>query len=142
MEYTAMDFLQALAYVCLPIGIIIARQIGNRIADKMAEKVQNEKVKALIQEVKDTMNRAVNAVNQTYVDNLKYKDAFNDEEQAEARRKSLEIFWKTLSAEAYAYVCKTYDNVNAYVDSLMEESVGSAKKDNPMLIAEGIEISG
>lgn len=135
-----MVFLKALAYVSFPIALVIGRQIGNKIADKMAEKTENEKIKDLIKEVKGTMGRAVSAVNQTYVNNLKYENAFNEEAQAEARRKSLEIFWKTLSAEATAYIYKTYDNVHVYVDTLMEESVVNAK--GGVILAEAIAVDG
>lgn len=81
-----------------------------------------------MQMLSDTITNAVIATNQTYVDNLKDKNAFDADAQKEAFEKTYEAIMKTLNAEAYKYLQEAYVDLETYIRTRIESEVKTQKK--------------
>ncbi len=76
----------------------------------------------------DTITNCVIATNQTYVDNLKDKNAFDEEAQKVAFEKTYQAIMKTLNDEAYKYLEEIYGDLEEYIKTKIESEVKTQKK--------------
>ena len=76
----------------------------------------------------DTIKACVIATNQTYVDSLKDKNAFDREAQKEAFKKTSDAVMLILSQEAKDYLSTIYGDLNQYIITQIEASVNENKK--------------
>ena len=76
----------------------------------------------------DTIKACVIATNQTYVDSLKDKNAFDGEAQKEAFKKTSDAVMLILSQEAKDYLSTIYGDLNQYIITQIEASVKANKK--------------
>lgn len=76
----------------------------------------------------DTIKACVIATNQTYVDSLKDKNAFDGEAQKEAFRKTSDAVMLILSQDAKDYLSTIYGDLNQYIITQIEASVNENKK--------------
>ena len=76
----------------------------------------------------DTIKACVIATNQTYVDSLKDKNAFDVEAQKEAFKKTSDAVMLILSQEAKDYLSTIYGDLNQYIITQIEASVNANKK--------------
>ena len=76
----------------------------------------------------DTIKACVIATNQTYVDSLKDKNAFDVEAQKEAFKKTSDAVMLILSQEAKDYLSTIYGDLNQYIITQIEASVNENKK--------------
>ena len=76
----------------------------------------------------DTIKACVIATNQTYVDSLKDKNAFDGEAQKEAFKKTSDAVMLILSQEAKDYLSTIYGDLNQYIVTQIEASVIENKK--------------
>lgn len=76
----------------------------------------------------DTIKACVIATNQTYVDSLKDKNAFDGEAQKEAFKKTSDAVMLILSQEAKDYLSTIYGDLNQYIITQIEASVNENKK--------------
>ena len=76
----------------------------------------------------DTIKACVIATNQTYVDSLKDKNAFDGEAQKEAFKKTSDAVMLILSQEAKDYLSTIYGDLNQYIIAQIESSVNANKK--------------
>ena len=76
----------------------------------------------------DTIKACVIATNQTYVDSLKDKNAFDGEAQKEAFKKTSDAVMLILSQEAKDYLSTIYGDLNQYIITQIEASVNANKK--------------
>jgi len=89
---------------------------------------KNEKAQKYIQMLSDTITNCVIATNQTYVDNLKDKNAFDEEAQKVAFEKTYQAIMKTLNDEAYKYLEEIYGDLEEYIKTKIESEVKTQKK--------------
>lgn len=89
---------------------------------------KNEKTQKYIQMLSDTITNCVIATNQTYVDNLKDKNAFDEEAQKAAFEKTYQAIMKTLNDEAYKYLEEIYGDLEEYIKTKIESEVKTQKK--------------
>ena len=75
----------------------------------------------------DTITKCVIATNQTYVDSLKNKDAFDKVAQKEAFQKTLDAVLAILSEDAKVYINNTFGDVEAYITAQIEAAVNQNK---------------
>lgn len=76
----------------------------------------------------DTIKACVIATNQTYVDSLKDKNAFDGEAQKEAFKNTSDAVMLILSQEAKDYLSTIYGDLNQYIITQIEASVNENKK--------------
>lgn len=79
-------------------------------------------------EVAEAVEDAVLAVNQTFVDELKGKDLFDKEAQAEAFERALEGTIDALSRETIDFINNTYGDINIWLVDKIEAAVSRNKK--------------
>ena len=75
----------------------------------------------------DTVTNAVIAVNQTYVDALKGKNAFTAEAQQEAFTMAYTAVLNNLTDEAQTYLNEIYGDLESYIKVLIEAKVRENK---------------
>lgn len=140
MDIMVKEMLQGLACICVPILLVFVRQIGNKVVEQLQEKTNNETAKRHMEEIWSAIETAVKATNQTYVDSLKYDNAFDEVAQKEAKERAKEKFWKVLSDGAKSYLLVAYNDFNVFIDQALEKAVADAKieKNGTVLVSEGI----
>ena len=93
----------------------------------LAENANNETAKKYIRMLTDTVTNAVIAVNQTYVDALKGKNAFTAEAQQEAFTMAYTAVLNNLTDEAQTYLNEIYGDLKSYIKFLIEAKVRENK---------------
>lgn len=93
----------------------------------LAENANNETAKKYIGMLTDTVTNAVIAVNQTYVDALKGKNAFTAEAQKEAFTMAYTAVLNNLTDEAKVYLNEAYSDLESYIKVLIEAKVHENK---------------
>lgn len=99
----------------------------NARANNLKANTENEYAQKYIEMLNDTIISAVIAVNQTYVDALKQKNAFDKEAQEEAFKRVYETVMLTLTEEADRYLETVIGDLNAYITAKIEEAVKENK---------------
>ena len=95
----------------------------NAKANEIKGKTENTTLKKYIDMLDKTISTTVIAVNQTYVDALKDKDAFTKEAQEEAFNKVFTTVRNSLTEEASTYLNEAIGDVDEYIKNKIEEEV-------------------
>ncbi len=104
-------------------------QLIRKKTQELTETESNAKTKKYIQMLSDTITNCVIATNQTYVDNLKDKNAFDEAAQKEAFNKTYQSVIETLNNEAYKYLQLAYGDLEEYIKTKIEAEVNTQKKE-------------
>lgn len=99
----------------------------NAKADSLKATTKNEYVDKYVTMLNDTITAAVIAVNQTYVDSLKQKNAFDKAAQEEAFKRVYETVMLTLTEETDKYLEEVIGDLNAYITTKIEQAVKENK---------------
>ena len=99
----------------------------NAKANEIKTKTKDETTKKYISILNDTIVSAVIAVNQTYVDALKEKNAFDIEAQKEAFNRVYETILATITEEADKYLSEAIGDLDGYIKTKIEEAVKEHK---------------
>lgn len=99
----------------------------NAKANELKANTKNEYAQKYILMLNETITSAVIAVNQTYVDALKEKNAFDKAAQEEAFKRVYETVMLTLTEEADKYLGEVIGDLNAYITAKIEETVKENK---------------
>lgn len=134
-----LELVQGIMYASVPVALGFILKNGTEIKEWIQSLVESIWMKRILGEIWDTMEAAVGAVNQTYVDGLKAENAFDEAAVKEANKKAKEAFWGTLSDAAKKYIMDLGDNGGVMIDTLMERYVGVAKKDE-VIIGEAVKV--
>lgn len=130
-----MDWLKILSEiftVCIiPLLGILTKYIISYIEVKKGQLI-NEQEDAIRQKyikmLAETIETCVIATNQTYVDNLKNKDAFTKEAQLEAFNKTKAAIVSIIGEEGQKYLAEIYGDLNEYITKEIEKQVNLNKK--------------
>lgn len=95
----------------------------NAKANEIKSKTENTTLKKYIDMLDKTISTTVVAVNQTYVDALKDKDAFTKEAQEEAFNQVFKTVRESLTEEALKYLNEAIGDVDEYIKNKIEEEV-------------------
>ena len=104
-------------------------QLIRKKTQELTETESNAKTRKYIQMLSDTITNCVIATNQTYVDNLKDKNAFDEAAQKEAFNKTYQSVIETLNNEAYKYLQLAYGDLEEYIKTKIEAEVNTQKKE-------------
>ena len=99
----------------------------NAKANEIKTKTKDEKIQKYIGMLDNTITTAVIAVNQTYVDALKEKNAFTKEAQEEAFKRVWETVVATMTEEADTYISEVIGDLDEYIRTKIEEAVKENK---------------
>jgi len=122
-----MEMLQKIFEVCIIplLGILTAYLVAfiRKKSKELEETTDNELYKKYIELLQDTIVRCVIATNQTYVEALKNKNAFDEEAQKEAFKMTYEAVISILSDDAKVYLTNVIGDLQLYITELIEAQV-------------------
>lgn len=132
MDY--MEMLQKIFEVCvIPLLGILTTYLVLFIKQKskeLQETTDNELYKKYIELLQDTIVRCVIATNQTYVEALKNKNAFDKEAQEHAFKMTYDAVMAILTDDAKVYLSNVFGDLETYITKLIEAEVNVNK--NPV----------
>lgn len=119
------QILPAVLVAVIPILSGFLCRLLKQLTDKVVQNTENERVRALVDEIDEAVRSAVNYVNQTFVDELKKAGTFGEDPQyaEEAFRTAYETAIETISSDAMDWISKTFGDVRKYLEVKIEESV-------------------
>ena len=119
-----MNLLQQIFEVCIIplLGILTTYFIVfiKNKSNELKEVTDNELYRKYIDLLQDTIVRCVIATNQTYVENLKNKNAFDKEAQEEAFKMTYDAVMVILTDDAKDYLNNAVGDLQLYVTKLIE----------------------
>lgn len=125
MDYMAL--LQQIFEVCIIplLGVLTTFVIMfvRKKTNELQEATDNELYKKYMELLRDTVIDCVIATNQTYVEALKNKNAFDKQAQEEAFKLSYNAVMEILSDDAKEYLNSAVGDLNVYVTKLIEAQV-------------------
>lgn len=126
-----MNLLQQIFEVCIIplLGILTTYFIVfiKNKSNELKEVTDNELYRKYIDLLQDTIVRCVVATNQTYVENLKNKNAFDKEAQEEAFKMTYDAVMVILTDDAKEYLNNAVGDLQLYVTKLIEAQVNMSK---------------
>lgn len=122
-----MALLQQIFEVCIIplLGVLttfIIVFIRNK-TNELQESTDNEMYKKYMQMLRETVIDCVIATNQTYVESLKNKNAFDKDAQLEAFKLSYNAVMEILSDDAKNYLDSAVGDLETYITKLIEAQV-------------------
>ena len=111
-------------------GVLLLCIIGliKQGIDALRERVDNEAAERYLDELDAAIDWAVQAVNQTYVDELKASGRFDAEAHAEAFKRAVAYVKETLSSECLSYVSAAFTSLTEALTPRIEAAVSWHKK--------------
>lgn len=129
MDY--MELLQQIFQVCiLPLlGVLTAYLVAliKKKTDEIKAKTDNELYDKYITMLRDIVIDCVTTTNQTYVEALKNKNAFDKEAQQEAFNLTYNAVMDILADEAKEYLDIAIGDLNNYIVKMIESQVNFQK---------------
>ena len=126
-----MVLLQQIFELCvIPLLGVLTAYAVNFIRAKTSElktNNSNELLGKYVTMLSDTVCDCVIATNQTYVEALKNKNAFDEEAQKVAFEKTYNAVISILSVEAKDYLTNIYGDLSAYIMNMIEAEVNRSK---------------
>lgn len=126
-----LDLLNDIFRLCIvPLLAVLTTYLVNYIKAKSNELVQgNESMleAKYMTMLAETITDCVLATNQTYVEALKDKNAFDEEAQKEAFRQTYEAVLAVLSDDAKEYLTNAYGDLTIYLTQKIEAEVNINK---------------
>lgn len=126
-----MVLLQQIFELCvIPLLGVLTAYAVNFIRAKTSElktNNSNELLGKYVTMLSDTVCDCVIATNQTYVEALKNKNAFDEEAQKTAFEKTYNAVISILSAEAKEYLTNIYGDLSVYIMNMIEAEVNRSK---------------
>lgn len=126
-----MELLQQIFQVCIiPLLGVLTTYLVMFIKNKSAalqEQTDNELYKKYIALLDETITKCVIATNQTYVEALKNKNAFDPEAQKKAFEMTYQSVLAILSKDAQDYLTEAVGDLNAYIVKSIEAQVNANK---------------
>lgn len=126
-----LEMLQKIFEVCIiPLLGVLTTYLVMFIKNKsvaLQEQTDNELYKKYIALLDETITKCVIATNQTYVESLKDKNAFDIEAQKKAFEMTYQSVLAILSKDAQQYLSEAVGDLNAYIVKSIEAQVNANK---------------
>ena len=139
----AIELLNKIFQLCIVplLGILTAFliQFINIKKEELKKKTDNELAHKYLDMLAETVETCVIATNQTYVDSLKDKNAFDAEAQKEAFNITYNAVSDILSAEAKSYLASIVGDLQKYITEQIEAAV-NINKYTPVILDELVEV--
>ena len=129
MDYVAL--LQEIFQICIiPLLGVLTTYLVMFIKNKTAQlqkETDNELYKKYMELLSDTITKCVIATNQTYVEALKNKNAFDAAAQKEAFNRTYEAVMNILSQDAIEFLNSAVGDLDTYIRKTIEAQVNMNK---------------
>ena len=127
----SITLLQQIFAVCIIplLGVLTAFAVAYIKAkmNELSAAADNATEQKYLKMISETITKCVIATNQTYVDSLKNKDAFNKEAQKEAFELTYNAVLGILSDDSKDYIAEAFGDAETYLTTLIEEAVNKNK---------------
>ena len=130
-----MDFLtilneafQILVPLAITLGIVSLAVFLATKKKQVKENTDSTIVHKYLDMLEDTIMKSVIATTQTYVESLKGANAFDEEAQKIAFKKSYDAVMATLTDEAKTYLSTVIADLESYITTRIEYNVNATKK--------------
>lgn len=127
-----MEIVKDLLYILITTAVpVLTTYLCKFLYTKWTEgkvKIENEKISQTLDSVVKMVLDAVEATNQTFVDELKKKGEFTEESALEAFSITKETVLDMLSEDAADIITTVYGDIDVYLDTLIEATVRKLKK--------------
>ena len=122
-----LEMLQQIFEVCIIplLGVLTAYLVKfiQAKAAEISEKTNDELTKKYVDMLAKTITDCVVATNQTYVDNMKNQNCFDEEAQRHAFQMTYATVLSLLTDEAKKYLEAFYGDLNGYITNKIEAEV-------------------
>lgn len=129
-----LEMLQKIFEVCIIplLGVLTTYLVMfiKKKSEALQKETDNELYKKYIALLDETITKCVIATNQTYVEALKDKNAFDAAAQREAFKRTYESVLAILSTDAQEYLSEAVGDLNAYITKAIEAQVNMNKSTN------------
>lgn len=98
-----------------------------KLIELINSKIGDANAKAMLTAAVTTVTDVVKQVFQTYVEELKGRDAFTKEEQKKALAKALETIKAILPENVKNYLTENYGNIEAWITTQIEAAIYNLK---------------
>jgi hypothetical protein len=125
------ELIETLLYAVITTGLpILLTYSVSYLKAKRNEKLQNIEntyIKDTLIDATNIIINTVDAVSQTYVNDLKENGKFKTEEQNEALRKAINQTKELLSLDATNLIVEKYNDIDLYIRNTIESYIASTK---------------
>ena len=121
------QFLQSLLYIVVTAIVPITLPFVIKLVKAQVNKIDNQKVKELLDMAFNDVSVAVTQVTQTYVDSLKKEGKFDEVTQKVAFEKAKTLALELINKESKEAITKMHGDLNNYIDVLIEKAVHDTK---------------
>ncbi len=126
-----MEILQPALQMILTaiVGLLASMAVAaiNAKRKEILDRIQDERAKKYVELISDTIVKCVMATNQTYVEEMKDKDLFDEEAHKEAFKKTYDAVLDILNGDAVQYIENVYGDVQGYLTNAIEAEVNAQK---------------
>lgn len=135
-----LEMLQQIFEVCIIplLGVLTAYLVKfiQAKAAEIGEKTNDELTKKYVDMLAKTITDCVVATNQTYVDNMKNQNCFDEEAQRHAFQMTYATVLSLLTDEAKKYLEAFYGDLNGYITNKIEAEVNWNKTSAEQIISD------
>lgn len=119
--------IQVVVIPAIPILVTFLVKYLKAKADQTTTRIDNELIRAYLQEASDAVLQGVVYTAQTYVDSLKKQGKFDATAQKVAFTQAKEVALKLLTEEAKQMITDLYGDLTIWLDTKIEQTVNEQK---------------
>ena len=116
-----------IAVVVTSVLIPLITLLGAKLTQWINGRIKDDETKKVVEEINHTISSNVSFVFQTYVDNLKKKDKFDDKAQSYALRYAQEKILNDLGEVAKERILEHYGDINGWITTQIESTIYKLK---------------
>lgn len=117
-----------IAVVVTSVVIPLITLLGAKLTQWINGKIKDDETKKVVEKINQIVSTNVSYVFQTYVDNLKKKDKFDDKAQSYALRYAHEKILNDLGDIAKEHILEHYGDINGWITTQIESTIYLLKK--------------
>lgn len=101
--------------------------LSNYLSKQIKEKIKNQNVSNTLQIVSNIVLESVNAISQTFVDDIKKKNLFDETAQKTAFKRAYETAYSMLTEKTKKVITETFGSVENYLTTKIESVIKESK---------------
>ncbi len=120
--------INVIAVVVTSVVIPLVTLLGAKLTQWINGRIKDNETKKVVEEINHTISSNVSFVFQTYVENLKKKDKFDEKAQSYALRYAQEKILNDLGDIAKEHILEHYGDINGWIITQIESTIYNFKK--------------
>lgn len=123
-----MDWKQILTEIIISVLGIVLTAVSGYIMAWINSKIQDEKMKRILNEALQTVSNGVDFVYQTYVEGLKGTSLWDENAMKEASNRAMEYIKANLTEDAKTFISKNGKDLAEWIKEQIEIAIKKSKK--------------